>query len=105
MYSRSAGIEYAIKYLREVKAHNIKIDRAILFGSYAKNKARRYSDVDLAIISEAFTDNPLKNRGILTPINQKFTKLEPHTFARREFKKSDPFIEEILKTGIEIPIP
>lgn len=105
MYSRSAGIKYATKYLKEAKAHNIKIDRAILFGSYAKNKAGRYSDVDLAIVSKTFTKNPLKNRGILTPINQKFTKLEPHTFELREFKKSDPFIEEILKTGIEIPIP
>ncbi len=104
MYSKSAGIKYVKEYLREVKANNIKVDRAILFGSYAKNKANRYSDIDLAIISNIFNQNPLRNRGILTPINVKFTKIEPHTFTIKDFKKSDPFIEEILKTGIEIPI-
>ena len=104
MYSKSAGIKYVKEYLRVVKANNIKVDRAILFGSYAKNKANRFSDIDLAIITNIFNQDPLKNRSILTPINIKFTKIEPHTFTIKDFKKSDPFIEEILKTGIEIPI-
>lgn len=105
MYSQSAGIKYAIRYLKEAKANKITVERAILFGSYAKGIAKRYSDIDLAIVSNSFNDNPLKNRSILTPVNIKFTKIEPHTFALKDFKKSDPFVEEILKTGIEIPIP
>ncbi len=48
-------------FLNRVQQH-ISIDRAILFGSYAKGKAHIYSDIDLMLISK---DLPLnKTKGI-----------------------------------------
>ncbi|GAF27399.1 predicted nucleotidyltransferases [Moorella thermoacetica Y72] len=34
-----------------MRKNNIRVDRAILFGSYASGKARKDSDIDVAIIS------------------------------------------------------
>ncbi|OIQ07822.1 nucleotidyltransferase domain protein [Moorella thermoacetica] len=39
------------EYIQLLRKNNIRVDRAILFGSYASGKARKDSDIDVAIIS------------------------------------------------------
>ena len=41
-----------ISYLK--KEHHLPIDKVYLFGSYAKNNPRNYSDVDLCVVSPKF---------------------------------------------------
>jgi predicted nucleotidyltransferase len=104
MHTREAGLRYAKQYLDAVMKTTIQIDKAIMFGSYAKNTAQEYSDIDLALISKDFTDNPIENVKML-PVSMKFAKIEPHLFTWKDYQGGDPFlIEEILKTGIEIPL-
>lgn len=52
-----------INYLSELKKQ-IKVDKALLFGSYTSNKADSASDIDLLIISSDFTkiDNDDRSR-------------------------------------------
>ncbi|MBI3385263.1 nucleotidyltransferase domain-containing protein [Candidatus Gottesmanbacteria bacterium] len=44
-----------IAYLKKLKA-KIVVDRAYLIGSWAKNQAKKDSDVDLLILSHAFSN-------------------------------------------------
>ena len=48
-------------YLSKLKG-KISIDKAILYGSYARGCAREYSDIDLLIVSTELPENRLKGR-------------------------------------------
>lgn len=55
-------VNKAIKeYVKAIKK-DMPIHKVILYGSYAKKKARKTSDIDLAIISEKLGKN-LKKKG------------------------------------------
>ena len=48
-------------YLSKLKG-KISIDKAILYGSYAKGCAREFSDIDLLVISSELPENKLKGK-------------------------------------------
>jgi predicted nucleotidyltransferase len=102
MGTETNAIKYALKYLEEVRRSNIRIDRAYLFGSYAKGKQQPHSDIDVAIISQDFSDNRYDNWNKLSKANIKYYKVEPHPFSKNRYENGDPFIDEIKKTGIVI---
>lgn len=105
MRTQKSAIKYAEKYLLMTKKLNIKIEKAFLFGSYSQNTQHKYSDIDLAIVSKDFTDNPLENWKKVAIASIKYNLVEPHLFTWSEFKGNSSFLrEEILKTGIEIKI-
>jgi predicted nucleotidyltransferase len=43
-------------YVRVLQADQLPIEQVILFGSYAKGKQNKYSDVDICVISPRFED-------------------------------------------------
>lgn len=92
--------EYA-KKLREMK---YDFSAVYLFGSYAKGKQGRWSDIDVAIISDKLNKNTDKNRFLLWKLRMDVdTRIEPHGFTSEEFKNDcDPMVYEIKKTGIRI---
>jgi predicted nucleotidyltransferase len=48
-------VEKAVNHLREFLIdRNIRIHKVIVFGSYAKGGYRKYSDIDIAIVSRDF---------------------------------------------------
>ena len=44
------------EYIKELKKDKLPISRAILFGSYARNRQHKWSDIDLCIVSPKFKD-------------------------------------------------
>jgi len=84
----------------------IPIDKMIFFGSYAKGKSHKYSDVDLIIVSKKFRGMEFRYR----PIGfYKFWNLDaPFDFlcyTPEEFnklKKQITIVREAIKEGIEI---
>ena len=106
MLTKNAAIKYAKKYLVMTKSLDVTIEKAFLFGSYTTNSQTQYSDIDLAIISKDFTENPLENWKMVSLANIKYNLVEPHLFTVADYEGNSPFlVEEILKTGIEIPLP
>jgi predicted nucleotidyltransferase len=78
--------------------------RAVLFGSVAKGTATSLSDIDAAIWDARFVGcAPIDYENIL-PILRKYPRLELHTFEKSEDANSNPFIEQIEKSGIEIDL-
>jgi len=47
-------INIAKKYINQVKKSGIPVSAAYLFGSFAKNTAKKYSDIDICVISKKF---------------------------------------------------
>lgn len=45
------------EYIKLIKAHGIRVEKVILFGSYAKGKNYAESDIDLCLISPLFGEN------------------------------------------------
>lgn len=82
------------------------IERVILFGSHAQNRARDGSDVDLCIVMSGITSQfeaacrlraaigRLRNKPALSLI-----PISPERLAEKE-RNHDPFFETILKEGI-----
>lgn len=92
------------KYANELRKKNFSVSSMYLFGSYAKGKAHKWSDIDVAVVS-----NNLKNslgrdyKKMLYTTLDVDTRLEPHGFTMKEFMdNSNPMSYEIRKTGIRV---
>ena len=93
------------EYVSDVK-NELPIDKVYLYGSYENGTARWDSDVDLCFFSNNFTAE-----SIMSIIEQlyrlkrrynKYVCLEPNAFPLSELENENPFVKEILRTGIEI---
>ena len=83
------------------------LKKAILFGSYVRNKQRKWSDIDLALVANEFTgvaSIDIRPFVFIIVSDKKFIGIEPHTFQTDYFEQGDPFIDEIKRTGIELPL-
>lgn len=89
--------------IAELSRENIRIERAILFGSQVRGTATEWSDIDVALVSPDFSgsrfDDNCRIRKAKLRTNKRF---ETHPFTREDFESS-PFVHaEILKEGVEI---
>ena len=84
----------------------ITIEKAILFGSYAKGSIHDHSDVDLAIFSNFFKDMSRVDgiRFLVLKAMDYDIDIEPQAFTMDDYEKPVGIVEEILKTGIEIRV-
>jgi len=103
-----AKIPYKVKntiaeFLQALQMNNIPIRRAILFGSYAQGNYTEWSDIDLAIVSEAFQGDRMEDRDKIRPIKLSISsELEVLPYTPEDFTEEDPFVKEIIETGIEL---
>ena len=92
------------RYLNKLK-NEIKINYAILYGSYAYGNPTKDSDIDIAIISENFGKNHIKEMQFLSVkrlISE--SSIEPYAIGLDEFNKriKGDFLSEIYEKGIII---
>jgi predicted nucleotidyltransferase len=81
------------------------IDRVFLFGSYAKGTARDDSDVDICFFSQSFENQRAVDiiaRLLGMTRDYLDIDIEPIVFPTSELTNDNPFVKEILRTGIEI---
>lgn len=99
MTTKIYSLEDIRKMLKEVLIHT-EVEKAILFGSYAKNKPTEQSDIDILIDSNGKIRG-LKYFAIIDMIKQKFDK-EVDVIERTEIDKNSKIDKEIERTGIII---
>lgn len=103
MYSREAAIDYSKKFLESCKQLPLKIDKAILFGSVVNGNNHEYSDIDLAVFSDSFTDNVIENIQLFSRVASGFYDLDIKTYNTKYFYSGEGLLlDEIKQTGIEI---
>ncbi len=91
-------------YARKLREENYPFSAIYLFGSHVKGKAHKWSDIDVAVISNKLKRNREKNENLLWHIRREVdSMIEPHSFTIKDFQdESDPMVYEIKKTGIRI---
>ncbi|PJA38032.1 nucleotidyltransferase [candidate division WWE3 bacterium CG_4_9_14_3_um_filter_43_9] len=92
------------KYLAFIKRNGFRIEKAIVFGSFAKGNPKPWSDIDLCLVSPRFKGDNLEQAAQLAFLAHKIGLfIEPHLFHPHDLKeKFDPLADEIKKYGIEI---
>lgn len=89
------------EYIKEIfKHYNIK--EVYLFGSYAEGTNHEDSDIDVAIIINS--DNNVFDLMVeLMMLTQNIDlRIEPHPIKAKDFEEGNPFVQEIIDTGIKV---
>ena len=102
MFTKKNLNKYILDYIAECNKIGVHFKKVILFGSYARNSAHKWSDIDLALVSDDFIDMGWDDRSKIAPANIKYVDIESHLFNTAYFEEGDPVIEEIINTGKEI---
>jgi predicted nucleotidyltransferase len=103
MLTQNTVIDIVRNYAREICNTGINLKKVILYGSFAKETQHEWSDIDVALVADEFEGLPTDHNyfshiGIKKP----YIRIEANTYSTSYFQQSDPFIEEIKNTGIEI---
>lgn len=101
-------INRAIREYVRVIEKDIPVKKVIIYGSYAKGKAKKTSDIDIAIISDKFGKNSSEEGKYL------FRKLweveesniDPIGYSQKDFNNpnSSPLLYEIKRYGQEVAL-
>ncbi len=96
------AINLAKKYVSLVKKQGIPVNQAYLFGSYAKNKAKPYSDLDISIISPVFGKGWIDEGVKLSLIAGKLDeRIEPHPLSPQDMaNRYSTLVHEIKTYGV-----
>jgi uncharacterized protein len=100
-----AAVELVKQFVNELKIKGVHLTKVYLFGSYARNEQRQYSDIDVALVADEFQSISFLDLKYFAEISikQPYTMLELHTYNTEYFQEGDPFInEEIKSKGIVI---
>jgi predicted nucleotidyltransferase len=90
-------------FIKELEKDKLKISKVFLFGSYAKNQANEWSDIDLAIVSDDFTgDRMIDYDRFANAILTIDRSIEPIPYRTIDFSIDNPFVSEIIRTGVRI---
>ncbi len=91
------------RYIEELEKNGIKISEAIIFGSRAKRTAKEESDINIALISDAFTGDRFEDRRRIVPLRRRIdSRIEPIPFRPEDFNDGGMLVEEIKSTGKRI---
>jgi len=99
------GINNAIAdYLKLIRQNYSDLDKAILFGSYAKGKELQESDIDIALVFNDLDDSKRFDMQVqlMMLASQIDTRIEPHPISKNDLDSGNPFVVEIQRTGVEL---
>lgn len=94
-------IESVKRYIEEISKY-YKIQEVYLFGSYAKGTNNEDSDIDVAIIINS--DNNTFDLLVELMMYTQYIdlRIEPHPIKVKDFEEGNPFVQEILNTGVKV---
>lgn len=89
------------KYLKLLQKNNIKLKSAHLFGSYSRGNYTKWSDIDIALVSDSFEGIRMKDREKIRKITLSVSSsIEVLPFNTEDFTSENPLAKEIMSTGI-----
>ncbi|MCA9973785.1 MAG: nucleotidyltransferase domain-containing protein [Anaerolineales bacterium] len=91
-------------FRRELEKLDIEVEELILFGSYAAQRAREDSDIDVAVISPSFADKGYWERiDILSEaIFRVFAPIEASAFTPEEWRAGDSLLVAYARQGVQV---
>ncbi|WP_018086035.1 nucleotidyltransferase domain-containing protein [Desulfurispora thermophila] len=77
------------EYLKALRKHNLRVDRIILYGSYARGQADRDSDIDVAVISPDLGRDFLEEAIWLKEISEEVDlDISPRPYSLEEYHRT-----------------
>ena len=104
MLTQSVAVERVKAFAESIRSQPIALRKVILFGSYARNEQREFSDIDVALVADEFTGFGFRDVGLIgaAVAQPLFVDIEPHTFSPAQFTDQNPSAREIKRTGIVV---
>ena len=102
--SKNQAKKIAFAYARKLHRHGFAGAKVFLFGSRAKGKAGRWSDIDICVVSERFKGKKWDwyEKQLWYARRSVDPHIEPIGMSPDEFEDVSPLAEEIRKTGIRV---
>jgi len=90
-------------FLDKLRNMGMEISEAYIFGSHAKGKADKWSDIDIAVVSPQIGNDRFEERVRLTELAMSVDdRIEPLPFNKKTFSDKDPFVQKILAEGLAV---
>jgi len=105
MLTQKSVISHLKKLAIEMKRSGIHLKKVVLYGSYSRNEQHEWSDIDVAFVADEFIGIGFEDVKLFarTLVNRPGLNIQPRTYNTHGFTPDkDPFVEEIMRTGIEI---
>ena len=98
---KRAVLDIISRFSKAIESGGIRIDKLILFGSYATGRYRQDSDIDIVVISRDFDDKDYWERiDILSSaIYQVFEPIEAVAMSLEEWESGQSLIVDYAKNG------
>ena len=96
-----------LRYVNVLKTRGIRVEKAVLYGSYASGNFRLGSDLDLAIISPDFGKDRFEEGKKLLQIAWRVDpRIEPVPISSDSYENDIwiPLIYEIRQKGVEVQL-
>ncbi len=103
--AKNPPIKIIKRFASALVEKGITVEKIILYGSYAKGKARPDSDIDIAVVSRDFGKDRTEEGMLLFRIAGEIdARLEPVPISLESYKNDTwvPLIYEIRTKGIEL---
>jgi len=105
MLTKRTVIKNLEKLANEIIHSGIHLRKVVLYGSYSRNEQHEWSDIDVAFVADEFKSIGFEDVKLFSMllIKRPNIDIQPRTYNTKDFTpERDPFVEEILRTGIEI---
>ena len=105
MLTQKSVIGHLQMLANEMKMSGIHLNKVVLFGSYSRNEQHQWSDIDVALVADEFVGIGFEDVKLFARmlVRRSNLNIQPRTYNTLDFNiERDPFVEEILRTGIEI---
>ena len=104
MANQTSSLKKIVKnYIEELRNHGIPVKEVILFGSCARGGSSEDSDIDVAIVSEAFSGDRFEDRRRIVPLRRGIdSRIEPIPLTPEAFALGGNLIDEIKRNGIRV---
>lgn len=92
-------------YAQRLKSERFSFSAVYLYGSYAKKNSRKWSDIDVCVVSNKFADEKKWDqyeRQLWYWRRDIDPRIEPIGLSPREFAGLSPLADEIKTTGVRI---
>lgn len=94
MLTQKSAIAKVRRFAREIKDSGVDLRHVILYGSYAKNAQHKWSDIDVALVSDSFMGVGFYDIDQFAKIHiqKPFCIIQPKTYNTKDFLVGrDPF--------------
>jgi len=91
-----------VRRYAEALQSRFDFQKIIVFGSYARGNPGKDSDIDIAIVFSNFSNRFDIQAELMKLTRHIDTRIEPHPFREHEFDISNPFVYEIVSSGMDV---